>query len=160
MEKIKDFIINIDIPELADYASFLGLIFSIITLILVYFIKKRLKAKVRIPELLEDLKVVISGISIFIGSNYTKDRLVLYKNLAECKSLINYLIPYAEKETKIEINKLKSKLKTNSNIFIFKYIFEYKDITNFNENDIEEVYIIINIIVSNMTQQLKNMRIE
>ena len=88
------------------------------------------------------------------------DKLILYKNLVECKSLINSLSVYTDKETIAEINKLKSKIRTKNN-FCFKYIFTCKkNITDFAEKDIEEVYIGINAIMSNVSQQLKNMRIE
>ncbi len=160
MEKFKNYIIGLELSDWGSYASLIGLIISVITFIFVYLIKKRLKAKVRIPELLEELNTVCSSISNFIGSNGVNDKLILYKNLVECKSLINSLSVYTDKETIAEINKLKSKIRTKNN-FCFKYIFTCKkNITDFAEKDIEEVYIGINAIMSNVSQQLKNMRIE
>ena len=67
MEKFKNYIIGLELSDWGSYASLIGLIISVITFIFVYLIKKRLKAKVRIPELLEELNTVCSSISNFIG---------------------------------------------------------------------------------------------
>lgn len=154
---ILNFFKSISLSDWGSYASLVGLVFSLITLILVYYIKKRLKAKVRIPELIEELKLVSTSVSTFVGMS-NDDKAALYKSLAECKSLVDKLYSYSEKDTKVEIKKLKSKLKTKS-FLCFKF-FNCYDITEFVDKDIDDVYIRINIILSKVVQQVKDMRIE